>query len=397
MFSFLQTAGVCNNNHAVNNIVSMLVDSIEETKKETEVEFLQFRMGQNVNYNNVEECGTLYDITKFIPMWVVYEKQNRIGRLESGTTIYDFLQKYYDWLYCDGPSGAQYGLSRNILDLIDVKRTKDSLIKNLYSTYGDSFSGIFTSNTLDVGRAELEKFLTGIRKNFYHRKGTEDGLRKLFTTLFVIDESDIEVEIPKRLVIRLNGGKFYDPNFSFRTNIGDTGDYLERGDLGGSYLNYSRLQDSTWFHDHNYLVFIGDKYNGNEDIAEIYRKSNHPAGIGLIFGKQVSDFSPVIPDSESAQVCEYPMLKNYAAYRIGGTYAALGIINGVTFYGLTACTGCCGASFSGFTGPTYRFPSWTNLTTASEFKDINILDFLTLCYDTILASPNNNLTCNGCP
>jgi hypothetical protein len=68
MYSFLQTAGISNNNHAVNNIVSLLSDTIDETKKESAVELLQSRMGQNVNYNNVEEFFSI--MTKARPMQV---------------------------------------------------------------------------------------------------------------------------------------------------------------------------------------------------------------------------------------------------------------------------------------------------------------------------------------
>jgi len=397
MFAYFSSAGITNNNHAINALIALLESDIKEVKSESVSEnFVQLR-STPYNFNTSEECGTLFDITRFIPLWVLYEKENKQNRGETAITIYDFLQKYYDWLYCDAASGAQYGISNNILDNIDIKKTKDKLLENIYNVYGESFNGIFNSNTLSVGRIELENFITGIRRNFYHRKGTEEGIRKILTTLFVIDETDIQVEIPKRFILRLNGGKFADPNFQFRTDLGDTGDYLVRGDLAGSYLNYSRIQDSTWFHDYSYLLFVGDKYSENEELLEIYKKSNHPAGVSVIFGKQISDFEPGNPDEEDGVVCEYPMLKNYAPYKIGGTYPALGKISGATYFGITACVGCCGISYAGFTGPTFRFPNWTNLFNADEFKDINILNFIFFCYDGGLTSPNDNLTCTGCP
>jgi hypothetical protein len=389
----LFTDAVKNNNHQINSLIDLISDSINTEKINSEN---LNNLDPRTNFNTQETCGSLFDISALIPKWVIYEKQQREGQGQPSLTIYDFVQKYYDWLYCDAEQGSQYGISRNILDLIDVKKTKQSLIKNLYFSYGDSFNKLFTSPNLNVGTVELQNFLNGIRNNFYHKKGTESGIRKIFTTLFVIDDSDIEVEILKEYVIRLNGGKFYNENFNFRTNVGDTGTYLEKGDLSGSYLNFSRLQSGDFFHDYSYLIFCGEKYSNNKDLQDLYRESNHPIGTQLIFGIQLSDFSPETPSEDESVVCEYPMLKNYAPYVLGATYPALGSINGVSFYGLSSCVGCCGASFSGFTGPTHRFPNWSGGIQENVFGNINIQDFILLCFDDGLTSPNDTLSCTGC-
>jgi hypothetical protein len=396
MIPYLIQDAVLNNNHAVNALIDLVIQEIESTQNKSSSATRLVENDPRFNTNNTETCGTLFDITKFIPLWVIKEKTEREGNGETVLTIYDFLQKYYDWLYCDNSTGGQYGLSNNILDLIDIRKTKENLIQNLYAVYAESFTGIFDSSSLTVGRSELEKFFIGIRKNFYHRKGTEDGIRKLLTTLFVIDEADIEIEIPKQFILRLNGGKFADSNFTFRTGTGDTGSYLEKGDLSGSYLNFSKFHDTTWFHDYSYLVFVGSNYNDNDDLEQVYRASNHPAGTHLIFGKQLSDFQPAEPDDEVGTICEYPMLSNYAPYRLNVTYGSLGTINGYTFYGITSCVGCCGASYSGFTGPTHRFPNWNQLITEDTFGNINIQDFIILCYADGFTSPNENLSCTGC-
>lgn len=392
---FLQNT-VLNNNHAVNSLIELTLDDANAIIADQNSNQRLLEVDQRLNLNDVEKCGTLFNITKFIPNWVIKEKQDRESSGETVLTIYDFIQKYYDWLYCDGASGAQYGLSRNILDLIDVRKTKSNLIKNLYNSYCESVTGVFDSNTLNVGRVELERFYSGVRKNYYHRKGTEDGIKKLLTTLFVIDQQDIEIEIPKQFILRLNGGKFYEQQFTFRTSIGDTGSYLDKGDLSGSYLNYSKLHDTNWYHDYSYLLFIGSNYTNNDELEDLYRKSAHPAGTHLIFGKQLSDFSPSQPDDESGTVCEFPMLKNYAPYKLNITYAAIGSLNGFSFNGITACIGCCANNFSGFTGPTYRFPTWNQTIVEDTFGNINIQDFLILCYPDGFTSPNENLTCTGC-
>lgn len=396
MIPYVLQDAVKNNNHAINALIDLVIDEIQTTQTKNSSASNLVENNPRFNTNNIESCGTLFDITKFIPLWIIKEKEERQIAGETVLTIYDFIQKYYDWLYCDNSTGAQYGLSENILDLIDIRKTKENLIQNLYSVYGESLTGIFDSSSLDVGRSELEKFFIGIRTNFYHRKGTEDGIRKLLTSLFVIDESDIEIEIPKEFILRLNGGKFADSNFTFRTGTGDTGGYLEKGDLSGSYLNFSRLHDTSWFHDYSYLVFVGSNYNDNDDLEEIYRKSNHPAGTHLIFGKQLSDFQPSQPDDEVGTVCELPKLSNYSPYTLNTIYGSLGSINGFTFYGISSCIGCCGASYSGFTGPTHRFPSWNQVITEDTFGNINIQDFIILCYADGLTSPNENLSCTGC-
>ena len=38
----------------------------------------------------------------------------------NAISVFDFIQKYYDWLYCDSQDGAQYMLSENLLNLIDT-------------------------------------------------------------------------------------------------------------------------------------------------------------------------------------------------------------------------------------------------------------------------------------
>jgi len=395
MIPFIPYAGISNNNHAINLLVSLIEDDINTVRTDSNNLDLESRLQVNFNLNDTDQCGRLFDITKFIPNWVLVEKYNRETNNESSLTIFDFVQKYYDWLYCDAPDGANYSLSRNILDLIDIRKTKSNLIKNIYNMYANSFDDLFTSD-LNVARNQLEDFLVNIRKNFYHKKGTEEAARKLLTSLFLIDDEDIQIEIPKEHLLRLNGGRFYSPDFTFNITTGLTGDYLSRGDLAGSYLNGSRLQDGNWFHNHSYILYSGPEYSNNEDLERLYRKSNHPAGIKLIFGKQLSDYVPPIPEDEDLTICEYPLLKNYAPYILGSTYPNIGQVNGLSYAGLDSCIGCCGNSYNGFTGPTHAFPTWTQNIISSTFFDINILEFLTLCYNSGLTSPNEDLTCDGC-
>ena len=54
---------------------------------------------QNLAFNY--GCDTQYNITEQIPDWVLQEKKERLENNQSTLSIFDFVQKYYDWLYCD--------------------------------------------------------------------------------------------------------------------------------------------------------------------------------------------------------------------------------------------------------------------------------------------------------
>lgn len=346
------------------------------------------------------ECGTQYDITNQIPLWVIYEKQDRESNNISGLSIFDFIQKYYDWLYCDNESGAQYELSRNFIDNIDIEKSRTKFLERLSNIY---FNG-FNTNALEqnggvVKEENLRTFLKNIQRTFYQKKTTEDGIRYLFSTLYGVDEENIKIEVPKKFILRLNGGRFYDSNFIF--SIGKTGEYENIGSLSGSYLNGSRLQDSNWIQDWSYLLKVGivaEKYK-NE-----YLEVAHPAGLRVVFEKTLEDYRGPTFDETIPFICEYPMLKNYAAYGISGSYensntrlyiasgwTSYASSNGITLCGLGYTTGCKG--YTGFSGPTHLFPSWTDQKKVFDFKGINISTMLELCYPNELGSPNAGASC----
>lgn len=345
------------------------------------------------------DCGINYDITNQIPLWVLYEKQDRITAGNSGISIFDFMQKYYDWLYCDGDSGAGYELNTNLIDLIDVEKTRINFLERLSQIYADGFdiSGLQHNGGL-ITSDNLRKFIKNIRRSFYHKKTTEDGIRYFFKTLFGVDNEDVKIEIPKKNILRLNGGKFYDETFKFP---GKTGSYDAIGTLSGSYLNGSRIQDGNWIQDWSYLLSVGI-------FASQYKKSYldmaHPAGLKVVFEKTLADYQGPTFDETNPFVCELPFLSNYAPYGISFNYAGrtAGIyinpswnsISGITFVGLTANTGCCGTNYSGFTAPTYLFPNWTSQTDVFNFKDLYIGTMLELCYPSDLGSPNAGSVCS---
>lgn len=380
----------------INHTLIELSPTIDQEKIDlnvSEASFINLNRLSNISVNS-SYCGTNFDITKYIPLWVVYEKQERIQGGESNPiSIFDFLQKYYDWLYCDLPGGGEYSLSQRLLDLIDIEKTKKQYYKNFLFTFA---SGIDESFLEENGGAiqdqAFETFINGIRRNLYLRKTNLEAVIYFFKTLFSINEDNIRVYYPKENILRLNGGKFFHESFEFS---GLTGTYSQIYSLSGSYLNFGRLQDSDWIQDYSYLLKVGvdaDLY------SEIYKEVMHPAGLRVVFEKEMSDYEGPGSGDDSNLLCEYPTLKNYTAYRMGVTYnTIIGTTYGINLYGLTCCNGFSSGFTLGFTGPSYYFPNWNGTITASRFNDINIFDFFTMCYVSGFTSPNDGVTCNPTP
>lgn len=346
----------------------------------------------NTTTLNSSYCGTNFDISKYIPLWVVYEKQERIDNGETTpVSVFDFLQKYYDWLYCELPGGGQYNLSQRLLDLIDIEKTKKEYYKKFLFTFASGIDESFLETKLITDSA-IEAFINGIRRNVYLRKTNEESVIYFFETLFGINSDDIKIYYPKENILRLNGGKFENENFEFS---GLTGTYSQINTLGGSYLNFGRLQDSDWIQDYSYLLKVGIEA---ENYSTVYKEVMHPAGLRVVFEKEITDYEGPGQGDDTNLLCEYPVLKNYSAYRIGITYnTVIGTIYGINLYGLTCCNGFSSGFTQGFTGPSYYFPNWNGSITSSRFDDINIFDFFTMCYTSGFTSPNDGVTCSALP
>ena len=106
----------------------------------------------NLNYSlNSQFCGTNFDISRYIPLWVVYEKQERISNGETTPiSIFDFLQKYYNWLYCDLEGGGQYDLSQALIDLIDIEKTKREYYKRFLFSFVPGVEETVLDNVTDA-------------------------------------------------------------------------------------------------------------------------------------------------------------------------------------------------------------------------------------------------------
>jgi hypothetical protein len=334
-------------------------------------------------------CQTQKDITNQIPLWVVFEKEKLQSQGLQSTTIFDFLQKYYDWLYCDTTDGAGYQLGNKLLDLIDIDKTKNEFARRLSEIYA---TGLIENSNNQIELDNIKNFVKNIRKNFYQKKSTVDGIRYFFRTLYDVPEENIAIEYPKKFLLRLNGGKFYDENFVFS---GATGNYDEINTLSGSYLNYSRIQDGNFYQDYSYLLKVGML---SEKYRDAYKVMAHPAGLKVIYEKTLEDYIGPSEDYSSEDTCQNTFLKNYAPYQFIYDYtnSVLGVSGDVSYYGLHRCTGCSG--FGAYNAPTYVFPNWnTNEPIGNNFKDVIINHMFRLCYDPInIVNPNAGMTCGTC-
>ena len=348
-----------------------------------------------------DSCGRIYDITSQIPLWIRQEKAEKISSNIDGTTIYDLVQAYYDWLYCDRTSGAQYKLSEKFTDNIDIDNCDSDSLEKLALSYASGFpiesleryGGI-------VKESNLRKFLNQVRRTFYQKKSTEEGIRYFFHTLYGVDEDDIHIDVPKKNILRLNGGRFYSADFTFP---GATGTYDDLATLSGSYLNGSRMQDGNWIQDWSYLLSVG---LASYDYKEAYLNMVHPSGLRIVFERRLSDYQGPTYDENTSVICEYGLLRQYSPYALSTDYrtysnnihiaagwTAYAATEGITLCGLPKTTGCNG--YTGFSGPTHLFPNWTSQYDTFDIFNINIETMLELCYPPGLGSPNAGIP--SCP
>lgn len=215
-----------NINHAIQALSQIIVEEFNDLNLTTNPNTDITNIGSgnvvdspqsNPNLNSISlnstYCGTNFDISRYIPLWVVYEKTQRIAEGEpEPVSIFDFLQKYYNWLYCDLDGGGEYNLSYQLLDLVDIEKTKTEYYKKFLNTFAD---GVPESILDRVTGTAFENFIKDIRKNLYIRKTTKDSIIYFFKTLFEVDENEIKLYFPKENMLRLNGGKFYSDDFNF--------------------------------------------------------------------------------------------------------------------------------------------------------------------------------------
>jgi len=338
-------------------------------------------------------CITNLDISKQIPFWVISEKEERGG---NEITIFDFIQKYYDWLYCDLEcgSGSNYLLEDKFLQVIDIEKTKERFVRKLYSTYFPEYKSTETLLDIDgdpVTVESLSSFVKSIKTKFYLKKGTAEALGIFFNKIFSIDQ--VSIKYPKKQILRLNGGAFYDSRFKFNAVTADRTLDPEAvaNEIVGSRLNYNRFQDGNVFTDYSYI--LGVSGGASAEYKNLYLRTNHPAGTNCIFELNIDLYEPPGSTLEQTALCEIPKLKNYYPYVLNQIYVPNSPLD--SFYGITYTVGC---SLNNTEGsifgkePAHFFPNWgEDMTEYTNFFDIPLIKLFLICRINNGVNPNSNI------
>lgn len=343
--------------------------------------------------NNYSCCGTYLDISTQIPYWVVIEKEEKGG---EALTVFDFIQKYYDWLYCEEVcGGSDYLLENKLLDIIDIEKTKQSYRKRLYYSYFPEYQDgeELSIDGVVVTDDTIAKFVKGIKLKFYVKKGSLESLKYFFKSLFSLE--DVLVRYPKKLILRLNAGAFFNSNFNFKGSTYDQTLELENreNEIVGSYLNHSIIQDGSLYTDYSYIVNAGSG-GINVTYQDLFKRIIHPAGLNAFLELDIDNYEPPGSTYVDASVfCENgPLLINYYPYQLNTEYVDedffLRISGGISYYGLTYTRGC---TLVGpiINKPCHFFPTWANgLTSYTKFFNIPIREMFTLCRINTNINPN---------
>ena len=304
-----------------------------------------------------EVVEQVIDIRHLFPHWILERSESSV----PSNYLVKFTQSYYDWLY--NFSGYKLSTtkfqSEGLRGISDIDETPTELLKHYTYTYASGFPDWYVGSGDDDSSPLYEQltdkgirtFIKGIRQSLYQRKSTEDAYQYFFSSLFGVNESDVEFFYPKADILRLNGGRI--GGWGVITEEGLTGHYggVVEGEsvwhLGGSYLNGRyRLQDSYWYQDYSYLLKAQidetDEDTGLPIYFDALHEMLHPAGMKGFWEKTEQDYVPPDDFDGGFNLREVPQLKNYFTYRMDDS-ASLGV-----------CVGCSGSGFT-HDGPTAMF------------------------------------------
>lgn len=337
----------------------------------------------------------IHDIYDNFPRW--------IRERDSESNLIEFIQAYYDWLYCKSANGSGYYIdSKDFLDLLNLENPPLDILRSYASSYAADFPNnkIGNDGTNNGITAEnFIQFLQDVRTAFYQTKGSEYSYKYFFKKLYGITLEENAIDYPKKNILRLNGGRF-------AGWVGVTGSYEETSSLGGSYLNGSNLQDGYFYQEYSYIVNTGKV----SDYDDILLETLHPTGLIAFFEQSISEYIPIGPDGDYTEDleagCEIPVIGNYLPYQINAT----GDLN--------PCVGCSGSILGtayfetarGISAPTYDIPTYNHPgwalageTTGTvgdidtydlAFTSITLNNFFVLCSPDGSTSPNEGIS--GC-
>jgi len=326
-------------------------------------------------------CESSINIEQFVPGWISEQKIKNPNTI----TIFDFIQKYYDWLYCSNTDlgGSGYLLDVDFENVVDIENAPDSYLTRLnsvYFPYFDEKDYILRKNGGILGRRLVSEFVRSIKTKFLIKKGSPESCDLFFTKLFGV--TGFSVDYSRKKILKLNGGVFCGPN-GFSGNQDNAG-----------LLNGKRLQNGVEFTEYSYSV-QATGITATSNLIEFYENVLHPIGTNFYFNFDL-DTTTTNPGetSETLQSLQ-PQIKFYSAYQILDIDYTVSQyeknINGITYYGLPGTAGC---SFAApFGAPTHVFPSWGNdMEGQTGFQNMQIREMFRIEYPLGLTNPNINIT-----
>ena len=325
-------------------------------------------------------CESVIDIDQFVPGWIKEQKNKNLNSI----TVYDFIQKYYDWLYCSDTDrgGSGYLLDIDLEKITDIEEVPDSYRSRLNSIYFPHFSEdsyIIRRDGAVLGKRLVSEFTRSIKTKFLIKKGSKESCDIFFNKLMGV--TNLNTNYSRNSIVKLNGGFFAGPNgFSGTSDLGR--------------LNKNRLQNGREFTEYSYSIEASG-ITATPKILELYENVLHPAGTNFYFNFNLQSVDPDGGDTTETLNQVFPSISNYSAYQIIGISYGLNpqfelFVQGITRYGLSAASGC---ALSGtFRKPTHVFPSWSiGMDGQTGFENMEIRDMYILQYSPGLTNPNINI------
>lgn len=317
-------------------------------------------------------CGYPQNIKNLFPRWI------RLSN-NSNSILIALTQQYYEWLSCNcnDITGINF---LSLEDLTDIDNIPTELLSNLANSYVNAIPKESITNQI-ITETGLKTLIKNIKTNLYDKKGTEESIKLIINKVFNIPVENISISYPKKYTFKLNGGSFD----WMRDNLDTIGQYYVNlpsfyPQLTGSRLNFSVLSDNDVWQGYSYVVNCADL--SSEEYLGVVRPIVHPAGYKDIFNYKPEIFNNEFDSASFITIYEIPKIKNYGGYTLGSKQT----IN-YTF-------GCS----SGFTAPTYVFPTWdveiSQYSAGVTFGSIKLSDFFKLFPNPGYTFPNELFSCD---
>jgi hypothetical protein len=325
-----------------------------------------------------------------IPFWI---KQN-YGTDSNENYLIAFLKSYYNWIYCGFKKQDVQLTPYDIEELLDIDRVPDAFLDEYIKSYAPFIS---LPSISAVDKQYVRSFIRSIKSDFLITKGTEPAYRYLLKTLYNV--TNVNIDYPKKYLMRLNGGKYVDFSWDFVPNdiidlpenfdpdnpiqndvlAGNVGyDTQNRSNLFGAALNEAVLPDDYFWQEYSYILTSDATTEQAINYKNTLIAGTHPAGMLGFFEQYVplDDVDTGADDNTDTNIpvdyTELPVIGRYLLMFPGVTAIGPGAV-GQNLYKLytkpNSCSDlknyecyCCSNYCDplGTTGyyPQHLFPNW---------------------------------------